>query len=137
MQKFPFTDSGLQDLLAQLYALDDQQLQQQAQAMAEDFPGWLQEHFLFEQDQLDFLAGLPQSFIQSAAADCSYCAANRLPINMVKDQQRSDPPAEGEDRGKLIDLDKKSSARFSPAESFRASGSLTITISYPQQSQPT
>jgi hypothetical protein len=133
MQKFPFTDSGLQDLLSQLYALDDQQLQQQADTISADFPTWLTDHFLFDQSQLNFLASAPESFIQSAAADCSYYVANRLPITMVKDQQRSDPPEEGEDRGKLIDLDKKSSASFSPPESHSSSGSLTITISYPQE----
>jgi hypothetical protein len=131
MQKFPFTDSGLQDLLTQLYALDDQQLSRQADAISADFRAWLTDHFQFDQSQLDFLAATPETFIQSAAADCSYYVANRLPITMVKEQQRSDPPGEGEDRGKLIDLDKKSSARFSPPESYSSSGSLTITISYP------
>lgn len=131
MQKFPFTDSGLQDLLSQLYALDDQQLSQQADAISADFPTWLTDHFQFDQSQLDFLAATPETFIQSAAADCSYYVANRLPITMVKEQQRSDPPEDEEDRGKLIDLDKKSGASFSPQGSSSSSGSLTITISYP------
>ncbi|RZK63927.1 MAG: hypothetical protein EOO85_30470, partial [Pedobacter sp.] len=56
--KYPFTSGGFSDLLAWLYSLSEAELQAEADALLEDFQGWMLRHFLLTSAQVDFLLGL-------------------------------------------------------------------------------
>ncbi|MBB2145800.1 hypothetical protein GM921_09900 [Pedobacter sp. LMG 31464] len=131
MEKFPLSTSGLQDLISEMHALPDAQLGQQAESIGNDFSAWIIEHFILDESQINFLHAIDERFIARAATDCKYFLGNRLPISLVKEAQaQRAEPEEGEDRGKLLDLDKKTSSSFSAANGFASSEELIFTISY-------
>jgi hypothetical protein len=124
MEKFPLSTSGLQDLTNELYALSDPALQQQADDIGTDFTSWIVEHFILTESQVTYLREIDQRFIETAASECKYFLQNRLPIHLVKEESSSQRgEQEGEDRGKLLDLDKKAAASFSPDGGFGSSES--------------
>ncbi|MBB2143944.1 hypothetical protein GM921_00475 [Pedobacter sp. LMG 31464] len=131
MEKFPLSTSGLQDLISEMYALPDAQLQQQADSIGSDFSAWIIEHFILDESQINFLQVIDEQFIARAASDCQYFLGNRLPISLVKEAQvQRAEPEDSEDRGKLLDLDKKTSSSFSAANGYTSSEELIFTISY-------
>lgn len=71
MEKRPFTPQGLQDLINQLYALPDAELQSEATAIGIDFTLWTNNHFTLSSQQVDFLNAIDERFIAAAASNCN------------------------------------------------------------------
>lgn len=129
MEKFPFTDQGAADLIAALYQLSNPALQLEANAAGGDFRFWISEHFVLNQDQLDYLDRIDPQWINHAAADTKVFLENRKSIllnKMPKPVQRN----ENGDRGKLLDLDKKKSASYSEQNGYQENENLLFSISY-------
>ena len=128
MQKVPFTPEGVSDLLSQIYALPDPQVQQEAAACAANFRLWMQNNFILEDSQLAFLTQIDDQFIATAASEMQYFISGRLPISLIKEEHQN--LKEEDDRGKLIDLGKSKQSSFDSELGFSEMQSLTFTISY-------
>ncbi|WP_316762049.1 hypothetical protein [Pedobacter aquatilis] len=131
MEKLPFSPQGVQDLLSQIYALPQAQLQQEAAAASANFRLWLSENFELTTSQLAYLNSIDNAFIAIAAAEVSFFIAGRLPIILIKEEKPLvTEKGEPGDRGKLIDLDKGKKGRFSSEDGYSLAYSLIFTISY-------
>lgn len=130
MNKFPLTSEGASELLDELYALPQSDLQTEADAAGNDFPLWTKTHFELDSSQEDYLNNIDPQWIEVAAEETKHALENRLPIVLNKDTTQKSGE-EGGDRGKLLDLDKNKKSSFSPEDGFSETGSLTYTITYP------
>ena len=132
MEKFPFSPTGLNDLLTGLFALEDQELQQQADQVGNNFRTFVAEHFELSASQLLFLAAMDENFISDAASSSKSFVERRLMIGLIKANppENRNPGDDDKDRGKLVDLDKKETSSFSRENGFQYSESLTFIISY-------
>lgn len=80
MPLFPFSPQGVQDLLAQLYALPDPDLAIEANAISSDFKLWIANNFILSAGQLTYLNGMSSSVTDYYGQLCSFCFDNRLDI---------------------------------------------------------
>jgi hypothetical protein len=128
MKKFSFDEPGVQLLLAELYQLPDDQLNKEADALKTDYRKWVENHFLLATSQLSFLKKIDDRFINEAALYTSSFLIARLPITLVKAAKEATAAKDGD--GKIIDLDKKSSSRYSDESGFEEEETLIYTISY-------
>ncbi|WP_461789676.1 hypothetical protein [Pedobacter sp.] len=129
MEKFQFTDQGASELIAALYQLSDPALQLEANAAGADFRFWVSEHFELDQDQLDYLNGIDEQWIENAAAETKAFLETRKPIFLHK---MPTPAQKGEDgdRGKLLDLDKQQNSSYSEENGYQENEELRYTITY-------
>jgi hypothetical protein len=127
---FPLTTAGVQELINELYAMSDPELQLEANAIGADFRLWIKSHFELSATQIQYLDQIDERWINDAAVNSKYFLENRLPIAFNKEVLSR---AEGvdEDRGKLLDLDKKSNSNYSEEGGYEENETLSYTISYP------
>lgn len=129
MNKFPFTEKGVQDLLSELYQLPDDLLKKEADALLADYRNWVSNHFVLEPTQLDFLKQIDDRFINQAASFTAEFMLNRAPIILIKPAINKENAAK-DGEGKIIDLGKKSKTSYSDESGFGENESLTYTIFY-------
>lgn len=130
MEKQLLTPTGVQALLDDLYALPDAQLQQEAQALALNFSGWLSSHFELTAHQEQFIDHeLSTSFISFVSSRVPFVMERRLPITYSAFKK---PPAEEEEEwGKIITTtDNVSQASTSEIFTSGASGSFQFIAQY-------
>ncbi len=132
MQKFQFNDQGAADLITALYQLSNPALQLEADAAGADFRFWISSHFELGQSQLDYLAGIDEQWISIAAQQTKAFLVERKPIRLHKMPEPSHRNSNGEDRGKLLDLDKKQTASYSEQDGYQQNEELLYAISYSQ-----
>ena len=82
MADFPFSPNGVQDKLTALYALSNSELQIQANLIKTDFRLWMNNVFILNSDQQNYLEDLSDTAVDYFARQCSICFINRLPINV-------------------------------------------------------
>jgi len=128
MKKFSFDEPGVQMLISELYQLPDEQLKAEADALKTDYRRWMDNHFILAATQLAFLARIDDRFINQAALQTSTFLIARLPIRLVKATGADTAGKTSE--GKIVDLDKKSSSRYSDEGGFEEGETLVYTISY-------
>ncbi len=124
MPKQPLTATGVQDKLAELYALSDTQLAQEASALATDFLGWIDNHFNLTTAQNSYLSGVSADFITLAAAQTSFAIKYRRNITF----NPSAPP--GSWSSKLIRSSSSLVATDSNTTGMSSSGSLSFEVVY-------
>jgi len=125
MEKFPFTDSGVQALQNQLYQSTDNQLRTEGDLILLDFSKWLSKHFNLSDRQLLFIAKQDQKMIGFLATQTAIAIVNRLPVTLIK--PISQPNNELAD-SKLIRPESNFSASSnSPSQ---INGKLIIEITY-------
>ncbi|GGC43157.1 hypothetical protein GCM10011386_39280 [Parapedobacter defluvii] len=130
MEKQPLTPTGVQTVLNELYALPDEQLQQQARGLAFDFSGWISEHFTLTPSQAQFIENeLSASFIAFVSSRVPFVMEHRLPITY---SVFSKPPAKEEKEwGKIITTtDNVSQASTSELFTSGATGSFQFISRY-------
>lgn len=126
MEKQPFTQAGFAALQQQLYQLDDNSLQLQADQIQENFSGWMDDHFELTEKQLRFLSEINPKAANFLESQTAFAVANRLDIVLSKNQEEDD-----EDKvGKVIE--PKSNFRVTAPDdgSFAVTGELWIEIYY-------
>lgn len=125
MNKFPFTQAGVDQLLEDLYSLPSGELKDQSILVHYDFKNWVFDRFDFTSSQIDFLYGLPEESISFMATNASFAIANKLPIILEKE---STPISL---RGnKFIRPKSELSSSATESGSFQADGQLIIEIGY-------
>lgn len=123
--KFTLSNQGFQQLQAQLYALSNQELNEQAILVKYDFTEWVKAHFELDSTQESFLDALPSKAISYLAENASFALANRLEIVLEKE----DKPI-GVAGNKLIRPKPETSVTASASGEFEAEGRLVIEITY-------
>jgi len=114
MTKRPLTASGVNEVMTSLYALSNDALLAEADAVGADFRAWLAEHFDLTAKQEVFIAhGLEASFISFVQARLPFVFVNRLPVSYTV-MGRVPREDDEEEWGKIIealDATSQSSAR--------------------------
>lgn len=126
MIKFPFSEAGVHDLFSTLYYLPDELLTIEVIAMEHDFKQWVAAHFLFEQNQLEYLNNLPDSFTEDAARLTATAMSNRLQIILNKPADRDITIR----KGKLVNSQNTLETSFSETDGKITTGEVIFTISY-------
>ncbi|RZK54554.1 MAG: hypothetical protein EOO87_10125 [Pedobacter sp.] len=126
MEKFPFSAAGFSALQQQLYALPDQQLSVEAENVKNDFDAWMVAHFALNENQVIFLNAIDSRAKALVAFETSFAIGNRLPVLLVK----ADPPAEGDEQGKIFWPKSTLTAAWGTNTAYQASGTLEINIYY-------
>lgn len=83
MTLYPFTPSGVQDKLTQLYALPDELLSIEANEIELDFVDWMKDNFDLSTDQQDFLDNINEDAINYYGSQCALCFRHRLEIILI------------------------------------------------------
>ncbi len=118
MKKVPLSPLGVQQLLSQLYALPDPELQQEAQQAGNDFKYWVSSHVELAQHQVVYLDSLPEAFVSVAAEKVNFYLVTRKPISLkqpfIQDGLGKDEPIE--QPGKYLQIFEESSTIYVPVE---------------------
>ena len=132
MEKLPLTNAGAEELMIQLYALSQMDLQVEANAAGADFPLWIKSHFELTTSQITYLDQIDELWLDNAATETKYFLENRLPIslNKVLPPKRSGGD-DDDDRGKLIRLEKSEASSYSEENGYSETETLTYSITYP------
>jgi len=128
MEKIEFSPEGLSELLGQLYALPDAQLQQEAAGVMANFRKWLSGNFNLAESQLIFLNELSDEFVGMAAAKSSYFIQNRLPISFHKTSK--DTAARSQPQDKVVIVHEDTKGNYSARAGFSKEGNLHFAIEY-------
>lgn len=91
MEKQPFDETGLQQLLTELYALPDFELSEQAFAFRNHTKLWINGKFDLDPQQLAFLQEMSPAAINFLAQQGGFAIENRLPVTLVKTHQSAEP----------------------------------------------
>ncbi|MBU0695430.1 MAG: hypothetical protein KKE39_02735 [Bacteroidetes bacterium] len=130
MNKHDFTPLGMQQLLAALYALNDEALAAEAAALQNDFNGWCMLHFNLDSQQLSYLMGIDQQMQVQLSSRGSYYLKQRGAINLM--QVNQNPLLKGDgDSAKIFNLNEQQNSTYSPDTGYQNLSSLNIQVTYP------
>ena len=132
MEKRPFDQTGMQQLLAELYALPPAELQTESQNLLADPKTWIQTRFDLDPQQQAFLDQMPVATLAFLGDQGSFAIAHRLPVTLSKE---GDPPKE--DEGKLFTPKSRFAFATDNLGQTLASGEMTILVSYGRTLEPT
>lgn len=127
MTQEPFTSAGVQQKITDLYALPDNQLNDEAALVRADFPTWLKDNFILSNAQETYLDNMDAPFIESAACDTATAMEFRLPITLTETGSTSMTTARA---SKLIKKRKNITMEYSETGGVSATGSLDFEIIY-------
>lgn len=125
MNKLPFTQAGVDQLLEDLYSLPASELKNQSILVHYDFKNWVFDRFDFTSAQIDFLYALPEESISFMATNASFVIANKLPI--VLEKEGTPISLRG---NKFIRPKSELSSSATEGGNFQAHGQLIIEIGY-------
>lgn len=133
MEKYNFNPLGMQQLLTALYALDDNALNAEATALANDFAGWCLQHFNLTTAQLAYLMGMSSQMQEQVSQRGRYFLSSRLPINLMQAPPMGVRvlPNDDRDSAKIFNLSEQQQSTFSPNTGYQSSSVLNIQITYP------
>lgn len=86
-KKFPLTTDGVKAMQAELYKSDDQQLQDDAIIASADVFKWFSTHFELNDEQSDYLRGLPKGYTLSLGWGIASGVIGRVPLSLEDQQQ--------------------------------------------------
>lgn len=118
MKKVPLTPLGVQQLLSQLYALSDPELQQEAQQAGNDFKAWISSHFELAPHQAAYLDSLPEAFVSVVSEKTNFYLVTRKPISLKQSFAQNDLAKDEpiELPGKYLQIFEESSTIYVPVE---------------------
>ena len=123
MAKEPLTAAGVQQKFSDLYALNDTELNAEADLIAGNFRQWVKDNFILGTDQESYLDGIDEVFIASAASDTCIAARNRLGVNYQ-------PPLTPPGVSKYIRKSSSLVVVYDPVNGTVASGTLSFEAYY-------
>lgn len=126
MQKQPFTQAGFLALQTELYLLNDTLLQLEADEIALNFKGWMNDHFELGASQTEFMNQLNPKAVSFLSSQTSFAVANRLPISLAKEDEGDDD----DKSGKVIKPKSNFTVTAAASGNMVAEGDLLIQIYY-------
>jgi hypothetical protein len=124
MAKQPFTSTGVQAKLAEIYALPDSGLLAQVADIRADFKAWISDNFLLDTAQSTYLAGIDQKFILQASGITATAVGGRLPISFTFPA----PPSLYSSKY-IITIDHLST-KYDNVHGYTVTGDVVFTIGY-------
>jgi hypothetical protein len=133
MEKHPLTNLGIAQLIAELYALNDNALQVEVDSLLLDFDSWILNHIELNIHQQQYLTQLPLAVKNSMQIQVANSMSLRSPIIFTKavpmsNPSEPEPPKEG--RGKLIGVKRTSTNNYNKLIGIVNQDILEIDISY-------
>lgn len=128
MEKVNFNDAGLQQLLQEIYLLNNQQLQEEVLLVQTDMRQWMKDRFLLNTAQEADLDHVDNTFMNDASSQLAYFMLNRLPVSLYKAE--SPLVLRGEDRGKLYRNERKTTQIYHENLGNSNTETLSFTIEY-------
>ncbi|WP_461789455.1 hypothetical protein [Pedobacter sp.] len=125
MTQEPLTSAGISAKQSALYALSNNNLQIEVDAIKANFRAWLKINFTFSSPQETYLDGMDDGFMDFAAAQTAHAVKNRLVINF--DAPNPLPPVS---ISKMVTFTDTFQTLYSHISGYSASGELTFTLSY-------
>ncbi|RZM26960.1 MAG: hypothetical protein EOO88_15120 [Pedobacter sp.] len=129
MEKQPFDETGLQQLLLALYALPDDELTEEAYALRSQPKLWINGHFELDQDQLEFLHLMPMPVANFLGQEGAFAIENRLPIHLQKTYPTANQDGDKE-QDKLFKPTSNLSIQTDNLGQVTAGGELNIEVAY-------
>ncbi|MCY1662580.1 hypothetical protein [Chryseobacterium sp. SL1] len=83
MTKSPLSPVGVQGKVEELYALSDEQIEHEADAVQRDFKSWILQNFFLSFKQRLYLSNLNKQASDYFGSQCAVCFSNRLPIELA------------------------------------------------------
>jgi hypothetical protein len=130
MEKVNFSDAGLQQLLQELYLLNNAQLQEEVLQIQTDLRQWLKDHFILNSSQEEDLDGIDETFMQESSEQLAYFVHNRLPVSLFKAEPPMALAGEKKDRGKLYRNEQKMASAYNSTLGNSQSQTLSFSIEY-------
>lgn len=127
MQRFPLTTQGVQDLLAQLYAFSNAELNEEADALTLDFKRWIKKHFDLLPHQEKFLIDLNENFSNYSSIRSGFALRNRLKIEFITP---TDIRRTTEEEGKRIKSLDNTTQSTNETDNSGAGGSMIFEVTY-------
>lgn len=125
MSQQPFTPAGVQAKTAELYALSDQMLLAEANAVRADLRAWLNVNFILNTAQVNYIAAMDQHFINYTAANVGMALQFRLNITLVAPTPLPPPII-----SKMVELEPKLTPVYNQNDGLTAAGEIIITVTY-------
>lgn len=136
MEKHPLTNLGIAQLIAELYALNDAQLQVEIDSILLDFDSWILNHIELNIHQQNYLSQLPVEVKTCIQVQVANSMTLRSPIIFTKAvpmSNPSDPEPPKEGRGKLIGLKSTTTNNYNSVIGLVNQDILEIDISYAKE----
>lgn len=125
MPQQPFTPVGVQAKTAELYALSDQMLQQEAASVRADLRAWLNINFILTAAQVSYIVSMDNQFISYTGDTLGLAFQFRLPVNLVAPTPLPPPII-----SKMVELEPKLTPVYNEIDGLTAAGEVIITITY-------
>lgn len=131
MKKPTLNSLGVQQVLAELYNLPENQLQQESQEAQKNLIAWLEKHFDIKAHQLTYLANIPEGYFTFLSEKISHFLSLRLPIQLLMPYAADKELPPIDHPGKLLITDESSTATYAPQSGYAITESLQITFAIP------
>lgn len=125
MQQQPLIPAGVNNKTAELYALPNNALIIEANAVRADFIAWLNVNFVLNSSQLAWLNGMDTRWITYAAFSTGLAIENRLPV--IFNAPVPLPPAS---ISKMAKTENKITVTYSEITGFSPQGHVEFTLTY-------
>ncbi|WP_149914257.1 hypothetical protein [Sphingobacterium cavernae] len=130
MEKQPLTNLGIATLIANLYALTQEDLNAEIDTITLDFDSWIITHIDLDQSQQDYLSNLPLDFKENLKLKFINNLVERAPIVFTKAENDNKLRSNAEGRGKLFGVDQKNRSSYSSDLGVITDDTLYVSISY-------
>lgn len=117
MEKQPFTPNGIQAKQTELYALPTAQFNAEIKLIVDNFKSWLINNFSFDSNQLTYVSGMDDDFLDSVALQSALCLKNKLPITLGATSNKP---------GKRIKTSSSVIGNYDPNEGWSFSGDMVV-----------
>lgn len=125
MPKEPLTPAGVEQKIADLYELPDDDLIEQANLLRADFRQWVKDNFELSTAQSDYLDDTDERWVKLSACQAAFAMENRLVIELIAEDSTGKSTA-----SKLLRTKNKLIATTGQSGGFSAAGDVTFEIFY-------
>ncbi|MEE1946436.1 hypothetical protein VRU48_15030 [Pedobacter sp. KR3-3] len=84
MNRYEFSQSGIDEKLATLYASSEEEIAIEAEQANADFAKWVDDNFILTADELAFLYRIDPKFLGDAGVQTAQAITDRVPIKLTR-----------------------------------------------------
>lgn len=125
MAQEPLTPSGVAQKKADLYALSNNDLLAEANAIRANLVSWVNTNFILNSGQLTYLSGMDPQWLAQVASRLGFAVEHRLDI--IFDAPVPLPPPS---ISKMVEYDDAVKLKFSQSGGLDVTGTITFTLTY-------